>query len=231
MKKLTTLVISGLVPMTGFLAADSVNLSFAIGEFPNITEKAVGLLVADTDGDGFSWFDEDQPGQRLNDFLFTGATIGDDDVVLAVMKSKLVDRPAVFKSAGSSDQFFVFETSEPIIISYADRAAALLAAPATGSLTQGMNLGFYWAESDGAGPGDSLGFFRNNNADRGVGSTTGFVLPDFGVHSLIALTDTLGGEIPLADLDANITIPIPEPGTSILGLLGVFVFTLRRRSE
>ncbi|MCB1231565.1 MAG: hypothetical protein KDN19_14945 [Verrucomicrobiae bacterium] len=163
----------------------SVTIEFVFGEIPNTSAGAIGVLVADRDGNGFT--DLASPASE-NSPLVAGQLIrGSDDIILGVVR-------ATTSSVWSGNTGFA-ETFSGI-----DYAAL--------GVEPGDPLIFYWFPGIAGDPGSVFAgqeffSFRSDTIGASGGNIAFAAPPDGGVYRISHLSTALGGDLDPNDLPAS----------------------------
>lgn len=207
--------IAALLAISSSLSA-SITVAFSVGLIRDQLGAqaqlgSIGILVADTTGDGFIGDISSEGAQVANTTLSNGQFIGGsgDDVIIGVMSA--------------NDNFAIGTVFDAVLpISY------------TGNHTVGDAWALYWfpAETSAGSTVTSgnYGFYRSDTFEAAAGADIAFVAPADGFFwNLVAGGTDIGGTVPDAALSATLMIPEPSTYAAIFGAIAVLVGLLRRR--
>ena len=164
------------------------NLQFAAVEVPGLVPlRTAGLLVVDTDGDGFAGINDPEFAD-VSDLrhlsLCPGGRVG-DDLVLAVLSTAELDGVTSLEPEG----LLTVDTED---------------VRWEGMLGEGQDLGLYIFYDGDVDVGSRVGFYRSDAVtDRAFGGTTPYRIPAAGATAVILSVDeSLGGSVSKDDFEA-----------------------------
>ena len=194
-------------------------IQFQAGNFTDrsgglLLDGSLGILVADTDGSGFSGL-VDGSSDLIGSSLSVGNTLGASNVlILGITASSDIGT-----GGGGFSDFYSLNYS--------------------GDFGEGDDLGFYWfPEIDIIGstisPSTDYGFYSSSVLDADAGADVSFTdnLPDSGSYSLATFDSSIDGSSPDPSFfQAQFTSAVPEPSTYALfaGVLTLGYIVVRRR--
>lgn len=200
------------------------SISYAIADLDDVVVgTSVGLLVADTAGDGFMGI-SDVDGMMTNSLLgypmSIGSALGDDRVLMRMTGATLGTGVTGFESNPVS-----FNTDDALW---------------GGALNSGQDLALLYFPDGMANDGDAFGFYRSGPVtDPAAGGNSGYITPMGGgnvdIRTLTQGTILFGiaGTVPAANVSSGTISSVPEPSSLLTSLLLVGSWWLRagRRRE
>ncbi|HUF61845.1 MAG TPA: thrombospondin type 3 repeat-containing protein [Verrucomicrobiales bacterium] len=166
----------------GEVGGSEFQLQFGAYGLPGLQPgRSIGVLVADTAGDGFAGLETDPAGGSAVLALLPrreGGMLG-DDLVLMVLQAVDVGGITAFESPGS----VAFETGDPIW---------------EGILAPGQRLGLYYFTEGGSDPGFPYRFYRSDEVtDAELGGDHPYRVPGPGASVIVlSAAESAGGSLP-----------------------------------
>ena len=201
------------IALTGAAHAGLVfTISYAIADLDDVVAGAsVGVLVADTAGDGFMGI-SDVDGMMTNSLLgyptSVGSALGDDRVLMRMTGTTLGTGVTGFESNPVS-----FNTDD-----------ALWA----GALDSGQDIALLYFPNGTANDGDAFGFYRSDTVtDTTAGGNSGYITPMGGgnaaIRTLTQGTTLFGiaGTVQVANVSSGTISSVPEHSSLLTSLLFV----------